>query len=113
MSLQSSTGIKRYILPVNIKIITPMDSILDIILGILKIVPAGPAPDNGGTPLPTFVVVLEVDGDMTGVLADADARFVSGGSWIAAILRCYFLKLNRGAWDRGRWPESLFLSQAL
>jgi len=98
MALQPRTvGNLRVILPENIKVVTPRYSIHFFIHAILKVLPAGPAPDNDGNSFPAFVQVLEVDGDLTGLLAGADARFISGASRIAEILQSYFFELNRGA----------------
>lgn len=73
-----------------------------IILGLLKIVLAGPAPDDDGFSLPAFVSVWEVHGNLAGVLAVDHARCVSGPSCIALIDPSYVLDLNPGYQERGR-----------
>ena len=72
-----------------------------IILGFLKIVLAGPAPDDDRFSLPAFVSIREAHSDLAGVLAVDPARFVSGPSCIAVINPSYVLDLNPGYWGRG------------
>ena len=71
-------------------------------LAISEVLVASVVPDGAAVSMAAFGVV-ELEGDLTSMLAFADARGKTGGSWIAGILLGDILEVHRRVCDIGGW----------
>ena len=71
-------------------------------LAISEVLVAGVGPDGATVSVAAFGVV-ELKGDLAGMLAFADARGKTGGSWIAGILLGNIYEVHRRVCDIGGW----------
>ena len=71
-------------------------------LAISEVLVAGVGPDGATVSVAAFGVV-ELEGDLTSMLAFADARGKTDGSWIAGILLGDICEVHRRVCDIGGW----------
>ena len=88
--------------PPNLVVGTTFCCKLPTKLAISEVPVAGVGPDGAAVSLAAFGVV-ELKGDLAGMLAFADARGKTGGSWVALILLDNVYEVHRRVCDIGGW----------